>query len=84
VLAGVEGPVCGDRRPYIDILEPGRLIIALGGNGRGAQAADAVGDLTSRLALTGQWPSSLPRDAFRHVPAHASWNGMVLLRDQAS
>ena len=33
------------RRPYIDILEPGRLIIALGGNGRGAQAADAVGRL---------------------------------------
>jgi sarcosine oxidase len=67
------------RRPYIDVLEPGRLIIALGGNGRGAQACDAVGDLTARLALGGQWPSSLPRDAFRHVPAHASWNGMTLL-----
>jgi sarcosine oxidase len=71
------------RRPYIDILEPGRLIIALGGNGRGAQAADAVGQLTARLALTGQWQSGLPRDAFRHVPAHGSWNGMTLLRDQA-
>jgi sarcosine oxidase len=71
------------RRPYIDILEPGRLIIALGGNGRGAQAADAVGYLVSRLALTGQWPSGLPRDAFRHVPSHAPWKGMTLLRDQA-
>lgn len=71
------------RRPYIDILEPGRLIIALGGNGRGAQAADAVGYLVSRLALTRQWPSGLPRDAFRYVPAHAAWNGMTLLREQA-
>ena len=72
------------RHPYIDILEPGRLIIALGGNGRGAQAADAVGQLTAQLALTGQWQSGLPRDAFRHVPADGPWNGMTLLRDQAT
>ena len=71
------------RRPYIDILEPGRLVIALGGNGRGAQAADAVGQLTACLALTGQWQSALPRDAFRHVPAHGPWDGMTLLRDDA-
>jgi len=71
------------RHPYIDILEPGRLTIALGGNGRGAQAADAVGQLTASLALTGQWQSDLPHDAFRHVPAHGLWNGMTLLRDQA-
>jgi hypothetical protein len=71
------------RHPYIDILEPGRLIIALGGNGRGAQAADAIGYLTAHLALTGQWQSGLPRDAFRHVPADGPWNGMTMLRDQA-
>jgi sarcosine oxidase len=71
------------RRPYIDILEPGRLTIALGGNGRGAQAADAVGQLTADLALTGQWQSGLPRDAFRHVPGDGPWNGMTLLHDQA-
>jgi sarcosine oxidase len=71
------------RRPYIDILEPGRLTIALGGNGRGAQAADAVGQLTAELALTGRWQSDLPRDAFRHVPAQSPWNGMILLCDQA-
>jgi hypothetical protein len=53
------------------------------GNGRGAQAADAVGYLTAHLALTGQWQSGLPRDAFRHVPADGPWNGMTLLRDQA-
>jgi sarcosine oxidase len=71
------------RRPYIDVLEPGRLIIALGGNGRGAQAADAVGQLTAHLALTGQWQPGFPRDAFRHIPAHGPWNGMTLLRDQS-
>lgn len=71
------------RHPYIDVLEPGSLTIALGGNGRGAQAADAVGQLTADLALTGQWHSDLPHDAFRHVPDHGPWNGMTLLRDQA-
>jgi glycine/D-amino acid oxidase-like deaminating enzyme len=70
--------------PYIDILEPGRLTIALGGNGRGAQAADAVGQLTASLALAGHWRSDLARDAFRHFPGHAPWNGMDLLRDQAA
>jgi sarcosine oxidase len=70
------------RHPYIDILEPGRLTIALGGNGRGAQAADAVGQLTADLALTGHWHSDLPHDAFRHIPAHGPWNGMTLFRDQ--
>jgi sarcosine oxidase len=71
------------RHPYIDVLDPGRLIIALGGNGRGAQAADAVGYLTARLALTGQWQSGIPRDPFRHVPDRGPWNGMTLLRDQS-
>jgi sarcosine oxidase len=72
------------RHPYIDVLEPGRLTVALGGNGRGAQAADAVGQLAAGLALAGRWPSDLPRDAFRYVPAHDPWNGLTLLRDQAS
>jgi sarcosine oxidase len=71
------------RHPYIDVLEPGRLTVALGGNGRGAQAADAIGRLTADLALTGHWQSDLPRDAFRHVPGDGPWNGMTLLRDQA-
>jgi glycine/D-amino acid oxidase-like deaminating enzyme len=71
------------RHPYIDVLEPGRLITALGGNGRGAAAADAVGYLTARLALTGQWESGIPRDPFRHVPVRGPWNGTTLLRDQS-
>jgi sarcosine oxidase len=69
-------------RPYIDILEPGRVTIALGGNGRGAQAADAVGQLAASLALAGRWQSDLPREAFRHVRERGPWNGMILLRDQ--
>jgi hypothetical protein len=48
-----------------------------------APRRDAVGHLTASLALTGQWQSGLPRDAFRHVPADGPWNGMTLLRDQA-
>jgi hypothetical protein len=58
-------------------------IVGLGGNGRRAQAAEAVGQLAGQLALTGQWQSSLPRDAFRYVPAHGAWDGVTLLRDQA-
>jgi sarcosine oxidase len=67
------------RRPYIDVLEPGRLTVALGGNGRGAQAADAIGRLAADLALTGRWPSDLPRDAFRQVPGAGPWHGLALL-----
>jgi sarcosine oxidase len=78
---------CGDAHtahamPYIDVLEPGRLIVALGGNGRGARHADAVGQLTADLALNGEWQSSLPRDVFRHVPAGSGWTGMPLLWEQ--
>jgi len=78
---------CGDAHtahamPYIDVLEPGRLIVALGGNGRGARHADAVGQLTAGLALSGEWQSGLPRDVFRHVPAGNGWTGMPLLREQ--
>jgi sarcosine oxidase len=78
---------CGDAHtahamPYIDVLEPGRLIVALGGNGRGARHADAVGQLTAGLALSGEWQSSLPRDTFRHVPPAGEWTGMPLLREQ--
>lgn len=78
---------CGDAHtahamPYIDVLEPGRVILALGGNGRGARHADAVGQLAAGLALTGEWQSSLPRDNFRHVVASDAWTGMPLLREQ--
>jgi sarcosine oxidase len=67
--------------PYIGALSPG-IVAALGGNGRGAQAADAIGLLTARLALTGEWQSDLPRAAFSPVPAPGAWDGMTLLRDR--
>src|ERR1017187_5972858 len=54
----------------------------LGGNGRGARHADAVGQLTADLALNGEWQSSLPRDVFRPVPAGSGWTGMPLLWEQ--
>ena len=69
-------------RPYIGALAPG-VIAVLGGNGRGAQAADALGQLAARLALTGEWPPGLPRDEFRPVPGPGAWTGMTLLRDRA-
>jgi sarcosine oxidase len=72
------------RRPYIGyigVIEPGRLVVALGGNGRGAQAADAIGAMTAELALTGGWPAGLPSDAFQPVRSSGAWRGMTLLRD---
>lgn len=35
------------KRPYIDEIEPGRLYVAVGGNGQGAKAADEVGRLVA-------------------------------------
>jgi sarcosine oxidase len=69
--------------PYIGPVAQG-IVTVLGGNGRGAQAADAIGHLAAQLALTGEWQSGLPRAAFRPVPAPGRWNGMSLLRDHAS
>jgi sarcosine oxidase len=68
--------------PYIGALSPG-IAAVLGGNGRGAQAADAIGHLAAQLALTGEWKSELPRAAFRPVLAPGTWNGMTLLPDRA-
>jgi hypothetical protein len=51
--------------------------------GCGAQAAEAIGQLTADLALTGQWQSDLPHTAFRRIPGNGPWHGMTLLRDQA-
>jgi glycine/D-amino acid oxidase-like deaminating enzyme len=61
--------------PYIGTLAPG-IVAVLGGNGRGAQAADAVGHLAARIALTGEWESDLPpgrllpRSRTRHLERH--------------
>ena len=52
--------------PYIDELEPG-LIVATGGNGRGAKSSDAIGAAAAELAL-GRWSDPLARERFR-VPS---------------
>ncbi len=52
------------RHPYIDTLIPGRLYTAIGGNGRGAKAADAIGQLAAALVLSGGWRDDLPAAAF--------------------
>jgi sarcosine oxidase len=64
--------------PYIGPVAPG-IVAVLGGNGRGAQAADAIGQLAAQFALTGEWKSALPRGAFEPVPVPGPWNGMTLL-----
>jgi sarcosine oxidase len=69
--------------PYIGPVAPG-IVAVLGGNGRGAQAADAIGHLAAQIVLAGEWKSGLPRAAFRPVPAPGTWNGMTLLRDRVS
>jgi sarcosine oxidase len=69
--------------PYIGTLTPG-VVAVLGGNGRGAQAADAIGHLAAQIALTGEWESDLPRAAFRPAPAPGTWSGMTLLRNRGT
>lgn len=69
--------------PYIGALAPG-IIAALGGNGRGAQAADIIGRLATRVALADKWDPGLPAGAFRPVPADGTWNGMTLMRDRSA
>jgi glycine/D-amino acid oxidase-like deaminating enzyme len=68
--------------PYIGTIAPG-IVAVLGGNGRGAQAADAIGNLAAQFALTGEWRSELPHAAFRVVSAPGTWHGMSLLRDHS-
>ncbi len=41
-------------RPYIDEVLPGRVYVAVGGNGQGAKAADEVGRLATQLVSKGQ------------------------------
>jgi len=51
--------------PYVDEVVPGRLYVAVGGNGKAAKSSDEIGRLGSELALHGSWQDDLPADAFR-------------------
>ena len=71
----------GHGMPYIDIVEPGRLYLATGGNGHSAKWSAALGDLAASLVLNDEWIDPLPRDRFRIQWAGEidSWAGKELL-----
>jgi sarcosine oxidase len=69
-------------RPYVDAIEPGRLFVVTGGNGRGAQVADALGAVAADLAVDGAWTSPLPHEQFAFVQAGGPWEGAQLLADR--
>ena len=44
--------------------EHGRLFVATGGNGSGAQGSDTLGHWAAGLMVDGRWPDDLPRQPF--------------------
>ena len=66
--------------PYIDTLVPGKLYVAVGGNGQGAQAADAVGELAAKLVVNDEWSDDLDPTAFRvrFADEGVEWRGRTL------
>ena len=44
--------------------EHGRLFVATGGNGTGAQGSDTLGHVAARLMIDGRWMEELPREVF--------------------
>ncbi len=68
--------------PYIDALQPGKVYVAVGGNGQGAQAADAIGKLGADLMVNGVWTDTLPAESFRahFADEAAAWTSRSLLQ----
>jgi sarcosine oxidase len=54
------------KRPYIDEVVPGRVYVAVGGNGQGAKAADEVGRLAAGLVVEGMGPGDQFSAVYRH------------------
>ncbi|MBX3013652.1 MAG: FAD-binding oxidoreductase [Caldilineaceae bacterium] len=71
-------------KPYIDIVQPGRIYAAIGGNGTSAQASDGIGQVVANLALHDRWQSDLAANAFRLIYADeaAAWHNRELARGQ--
>lgn len=69
-------------KPYIDIVKPGRIYAAIGGNGTSAQASDGIGQVAAALALHDGWRSDLDASAFRLVYADepVNWHNRELVR----
>ena len=71
-------------QPYIDVITPGRIYSAIGGNGQGAKVADAIGELAAQLTLHDRWQDSLSASAFTAVYQDDTftWQTPPLLRHQ--
>lgn len=74
----------GHGMPYIDVIEPGKLFIAAGGNGHSAKWSAALGELAASLVLNDRWVDALPEDLFRvqWQGEVTSWAGRELLSSQ--
>jgi sarcosine oxidase len=46
-------------KPFIDVVEPGRIYMATAGNGTGAHPSDAIGRLAAQLMVTDEWTAEL-------------------------
>lgn len=51
-----------------------RIVVAVGGNGTGAQGADALGEIAAGLAVDDRWPDDIERGVFR---VGQDWNARV-------
>lgn len=51
--------------PYLDTIVPGKIYVAVGGNGRAAQTADAIGQLAADLVIHEAWRDALDPALFR-------------------
>lgn len=74
----------GHGYPYIDVIEPGKLYIAAGGNGHSAKWSSALGELAASLVLNDTWVDPLPADLFavQWQGEVRSWTGKELLSDR--
>ncbi len=69
-------------KPYIDIVQPGRIYAAVGGNGTSAQASDGIGQVAANLMIHNAWHSDLDANAFRLIYADepGDWQNRELVR----
>jgi glycine/D-amino acid oxidase-like deaminating enzyme len=69
-------------KPYIDIVVPGRIYAAIGGNGTSAQASDGIGQIAADLVIHNEWRSELNASAFRLVYSDdpVEWQNRELAR----
>lgn len=69
-------------KPYIDIVRPGKIYSAIGGNGTGAQSSDGIGKVAADLVIHDEWKSELDRNAFalRFADENIKWQNRELDR----